>query len=79
MTSASGHPTDRVTLGEIVSLLESFKTSRDDLMVPSLAAGSFSKKLWSTFESYYAEGSRAYPLKANRDERGSFIRVFANF
>ena len=66
------HPTDRVTLGEIVSLLESFKTSRDDLMVPSLAAGSFSKKLWSTFESYYAEGSRAYPLKANRDERGSF-------
>lgn len=66
------HPTDRVTLGEIVSLLESFKTSRDDLMVPSLAAGSFSKKLWSTFESYYAEGSRVYPLKANRDERGSF-------
>lgn len=66
------HPTDHVTLGEIVSLLESFKASRDDLMVPSLAAGSFSKKLWSTFESYYAEGSRAYPLKDNCDDRGSF-------
>ena len=66
------HPTDHVTLGEIVLLLESFKASRDDLMVPSLADGSFSKKLWSTFESYYAEGSRSYPLKANCDDRGSF-------
>lgn len=65
-------PTDRATLGEIVSLLESFKASRADLTVPDLAGGSFSKKLWSTFESYYAEGSRAYPLKANVDDRGSF-------
>ncbi len=65
-------PTDRATLGEIVSLLESFKASRADLTVPDLAGGSFSKKLWSTFESYYAEGSRAYPLKANCDDRGSF-------
>lgn len=65
-------PTDRATLGEIVSLLESFKASRDDLTVPDLAGGSFSKKLWSTFESYYAEGSRAYTLKANCDDRGSF-------
>lgn len=65
-------PTDRATLGEIVDLLESFRASRADLSVPDLADGSFSKKLWSTFESYYDEGSRAYALKANRDERGSF-------
>lgn len=65
-------PTDRATLGEIVSLLESFGASREGLMVPDLADGSLSKKLWSTFESYYAEGSRAYPLKSNRDVRGSF-------
>ena len=65
-------PTDRATLGEIVSLLESFGASREGLMVPDLADGSLSKKLWSTFESYYAEGSRAYPLKPNRDARGSF-------
>lgn len=66
------HPTDRATLGEIVDLLESFSASRADFSVPNLAEGAFPKKLWSTFESYYAEGSRAYPLKANRDERGSF-------
>lgn len=64
--------TDTATLGEIVGLLESFKVSRDDLSVPDLAEGSFSKKLWSTFESYYDTGSLAYSLKANVDDRGSF-------
>lgn len=64
--------TDRATLGEIVGLLQSFKESRDDLSVPDLSEGSFPKKLWSAFESYYGAGSLAYPLRANRDERGSF-------
>ncbi len=64
--------TDVKSLGEIVYLLGRFRDSRETLSVPDLADGSFSKKLWSTFESYYAEGSRAYPLKANRDDRGSF-------
>ncbi len=64
--------TDRATLGEIVSLLESFRASRGDLSVPDLTEGSLSKKLWSTFESYYGAGSLAYPLRANRDARGSF-------
>ena len=64
--------TDRATLGEIIDLLQSFKKSRDDLFIPDLTEGSFSKKLWSTFESYYDRGSLAYPLKANVDERGSF-------
>lgn len=65
-------PTDRATLGEIVSTLEGFAASRRMLGVPSLEEGSFSKKLWSTFESYYDEGSLAYPLHANVDDRGSF-------
>ena len=64
--------TDTVTLGEIVSLLQSFRMSRDDLSVPDLSGGSFSKKLWSAFQSYYDEGSRAYPLKVNCDARGAF-------
>lgn len=64
--------TDKVVLGEIVSMLKSFKVSRDSLEVPDLSGGSFSKKLWSAFESYYDQGSLAYPLKANRDDRGFF-------
>lgn len=63
---------DRVTLNEIVGLLKSFKASRGDLSVPDLSESSFSKKLWSTFESYFERGALAYPLHAKRDERGSF-------
>lgn len=62
----------KATLGEIVSLLQSFKESRNSLDVPDLAYGSFSKKLYSTFLSYYGEGSAAYPLHPNKDDRGSF-------
>ncbi|WP_449314386.1 polysaccharide biosynthesis C-terminal domain-containing protein [Rubneribacter sp.] len=65
-------PTDRATLGEIVELLESFSVSRETLGVPCLADGSFSKKLWSAFQSYYSTGACAYPLKTNTDDRGSF-------
>ena len=53
-------------------MLEGFAASRRTLGVPGLEEGSFSKKLWSTFESYYEGGSLAYPLHANVDDRGSF-------
>ncbi len=62
----------RATLGEIVGLLESFKASRENLSVPDLSEGSFSKRLFSTFMSYYEAGSAAYPLHPNADARGSF-------
>ena len=64
--------TSRATLGQIVGLLESFRDSRETLDVPDLAQGSFSKKLWSTFESYYEPDSLAYGLTPHVDERGSF-------
>lgn len=62
----------RATLGEIVGLLEGFRDSRRMLGVPDLADGSFSKKLWSTFLSYYEPGDFAYGLQPNVDARGSF-------
>ena len=62
----------RATLGEIVGLLEGFRDSRRTLGVPDLADGSFSKKLWSTFLSYYEPGDFAYDLQPNVDARGSF-------
>lgn len=40
--------------------------------MPNQTEGSLSKKLHATFLSYYDAGSLAYPLHANRDERGSF-------
>ena len=62
----------RAALGEIVGLLESFEESRETLEVPDLSEGSFSKRLLSTFMSYYDPGAAAYPLRPNVDARGSF-------
>lgn len=68
-------PTDRATLGEIVALLESFRDSRATLVVPDQSEGSFSKKLHSTFLSYYEPERLSYPLDPKSDERGSFCEV----
>lgn len=65
-------PTDKVALGQIVELLESFRDARENISVPDQDDGSFSKKLYATFLSYYDAGSLAYSLYANCDERGSF-------
>lgn len=62
----------KASLGEIVNLLESFRDSRETLAVPDLEDGSFNKKLYSTFLSYYEPGHFAYGLKPNVDARGSF-------
>ena len=62
----------KASLGEIVGLLESFRDARETLAVPNLKDGSFSKKLYSTFLSYYEPGTFAYDLKPNVDARGSF-------
>ena len=64
--------TDVKALGEVVRLLKSFRASRETLEVPDLAEGSFAKKLYSTFLSYYEPGGFAYDLKPNVDARGSF-------
>lgn len=60
------------SLGEIVGLLKGFRDARETLAVPNLKDGSFSKKLYSTFLSYYEPGHFAYDLKPNVDARGSF-------
>jgi len=67
--------THRVTLGEIVDLLESFKAQPDTLIMPSIPAGSFAKKLYSTYLSYLPREKTAFPLKMNIDDRGSFTEL----
>lgn len=62
----------KVTLGEIVNLLEEFRDARANGMVPNLAEGSFTKKLYSAFLSYYDQGNFSYDLNPNVDKRGSF-------
>jgi UDP-2-acetamido-2,6-beta-L-arabino-hexul-4-ose reductase len=61
----------KITLGEIVDLIYSFKESRKNLLVADLS-DSFTKKLYSTYLSYLPEDQFSYFLKMNVDERGSF-------
>lgn len=67
--------TYKATLGEIVSLLESFKSQPNTLLMPSIPDGSFAKKLYSTYLSYLPEEKVSFDLKMNCDERGSFTEL----
>ena len=67
--------THKVTLGEIVELLKSFAEQPKTLMIPEIPAGSFAKKLYSTYLSYLPKEKAAFALKMNVDERGSFTEL----
>ena len=67
--------THRVTLGEIVDLLESFRHQPETLMMPEIPGNSFAKKLYSTYLSYLPEKAICFPLKMNTDDRGSFTEL----
>ncbi|MGM9660422.1 MAG: NAD-dependent epimerase/dehydratase family protein [Faecousia sp.] len=67
--------THRVTLGQIVSLLDSFKRQPQTLLMPEIPAGSFAKKLYSTYLSYLPKEKAAFSLKRNEDARGSFTEL----
>lgn len=67
--------THKVTLGEIVDLLESFKAQPQTLVMPEIPSGSFAKKLYSTYLSYLPKEKVSFPLKMNCDARGSFTEL----
>ncbi|MCR5491660.1 MAG: NAD-dependent epimerase/dehydratase family protein, partial [Bacilli bacterium] len=67
--------THKVTLGEIVDLLEQFKNQPVDLMMPKMPKGSFAKKLFSLYLSYLPKEKFKYALKMNVDDRGSFTEM----
>ena len=67
--------THKVTLGEIVDLLEQFKNQPKTLMMPKMPDGSFAKKLYSLYLTYLPKEKFAYSLKMNCDERGSFTEL----
>ena len=67
--------THKVTLGEIVSLLNSFSAQRETLVMPEIPFGSFAKKLYSTYLSYLPKEKVSIPLKMNSDARGSFTEL----
>lgn len=67
--------THKVTLGEIIALLETFKAQSNTLVVPEIPENSFAKKLYSTYLSYLPAEKVSFPLKMNVDDRGSFTEL----
>ena len=79
------HPVHTVTLGQLAGTIQNFAKARGGaaaralgadglptLAVPELAAGSFEKKLYSTYLSYLPTDEFAYDLNMHCDARGSF-------
>ena len=67
--------THKVSLGEIVNLLESFKAQPTTLLMPKMPEGSFAKKLYSLYLTYLPTDKFKYTLKMNCDDRGSFTEL----
>ncbi len=65
----------KVTLGEIVELLHSFKAQPQSLFMPEIPNNSFAKKLYSTYLSYLPKDAAIFDLKMNCDDRGSFTEL----
>ena len=67
--------THKVTLGQIVEHLHSFKAQPQTLLMPPIPNGSFAKKLYSTYLSYLPKDKAIFDLKMNEDARGSFTEL----
>lgn len=67
--------THKVTLGEIVDLLQEFKQQPQTLLMPKMPNGSFAKKLYSLYLTYLPKEKFKYAVKMNADDRGSFTEL----
>lgn len=67
--------THHAALGEIVDLLNSFKSMPQSLFMPEIPEGSFAKKLYSTYLSYLPASEMVYNLKSSVDNRGTFTEL----
>lgn len=67
--------THKVTIREIVDLLEEFKTQPTTLMLPKIPECSFAKKLFSLYLTYLPPEKFKYSMKMNVDDRGSFTEL----
>lgn len=67
--------TFRITLGEIVEMLNNFAKLDTHITIPEIGESSFAKRLFSTYLSYLPADRAVYDLKMNVDQRGSFTEL----
>ena len=67
--------THKATLGYIVECLHTFHDQPQTVIMPTIAPGSFEKKLYSMYLSYLPKDKVVVDLKMNCDDRGSFTEL----
>lgn len=67
-------PTFRVSLGELIERIRSFRAMRDTLMVAD-ATDPFVRRLLGTYTSYLPAEDLAYPLRQRTDTRGTLAEL----
>ena len=65
----------RVSLGEIVDLLNMYNETWKGSVIPEIPSGSFEKKLYSAYLSYLPREAMSRPLDMRVDNRGMFTEL----
>jgi UDP-2-acetamido-2,6-beta-L-arabino-hexul-4-ose reductase len=68
------NPSYRITLGALAEIIQSFRESRKDLLLPDTDSG-FIRCLYATYVSYLPTDSFAYSLKQSKDNRGELAEL----
>ncbi|AXR69264.1 UDP-2-acetamido-2,6-beta-L-arabino-hexul-4-ose reductase [Leptospira mayottensis] len=64
----------KITLSELYKILQSFKQSRKDLIIPNVGTG-LERALYATFTSYLDTNSFSYSIPQYKDPRGVFVEM----
>jgi UDP-2-acetamido-2,6-beta-L-arabino-hexul-4-ose reductase len=67
-------PQYQITLGDLVSQIKAFKTSRENLISERVGEG-FVRALYSTYVSYLSTNDFSYPVESHADKRGVFVEM----
>lgn len=68
-------PVHKTTVGEVATIIQSFKGLRTSKFIPELQQP-LNAKLYATYLSYLPGDQLSYDLKMNVDPRGSFTEIF---
>jgi UDP-2-acetamido-2,6-beta-L-arabino-hexul-4-ose reductase len=67
-------PQYSTTVGEVASLIHSFRDSRQNLTIESVGTG-LVRALYSTYVSYLPPAAFAYAVPQHADQRGAFVEM----
>lgn len=67
-------PVYHTNVGEVVSIIRSFKEKQHGLLIDHVGTG-LTRALYSTYLSYYSPENFAYSVKRHSDPRGTFVEM----